>query len=118
LTGVHGDAYTCYGRKVPALLPYRIHAIFGPLDLAWGNLKREKELSRLLRLLAIPLYFVVVAAVFHTKPHDGADRVVVLCVAAAVALLLNASSLVCRRYERAMRPDVLRCRKVTMVPAS
>ena len=103
LIRAHGDTYTSYARGVPALLPYRVHAIFGPLDFAWDNITREKEASRVLRIVASPTYFVIVGALFHGTPHNDTDRVVVLCLSAALALLLTASSTVVRGYERAKR---------------
>lgn len=108
LIGARGDAYVSYARRVPALVPYRIHAVFGPLDFAWANAMREKEVSRLLRILAIPTYFVMVAALFHGTPRDDTDRVAALCVSAALALLLNTSSAVVRRYERTKAPRAVR----------
>jgi len=103
LVGAHGDAYTKYAHRVPALLPYRLHAIFGPLDFAWSNILREKELSRILRLLAIPSYFAMLCALVHETPRDPTARVTMLCVSAAWALLLNTSSVAVRKYERARR---------------
>lgn len=103
LVGAHGDAFITYARKVPALLPYRLYAIFGALDFAWGNILREKELSRVLRLLAIPSYFAMLGAIVHETPHGGTARVAVLYVSAAWALLLNASSVAVLRYERTKR---------------
>jgi len=97
LIGAHGDTYTSYARKVPALLPYRIHAILGPLDFAWDNVVREREVSRVLRILAIPSYFVIVGALFYGTPHEDTDRAVVLCFSAALALVMNAGSIVMRK---------------------
>lgn len=103
LINAHGGLYRSYAEKVPALLPYRIHAIFGPLDFAWANVLREREVSRVLRILAIPSYFAAAGALFHGTPHDDTDWVVVLCVSTALALLLNAGSRVVHRYEQAKR---------------
>ena len=103
LTSVHGDVYSSYVRAVPALLPYRLHAILGPLGLTWANIMREKEMSRLLRILAIPSYFVIVAALFHETPANHVERAVLLYAAIGIALLLNVSSVILLRYERATR---------------
>jgi isoprenylcysteine carboxyl methyltransferase (ICMT) family protein YpbQ len=103
LTASHGDDYSVFAKNVPALFPYRLHAIFGPLDFAWHNVIREKEISRALRILAIPSYFVVVAALLHRLPAANPEWVVTLIVAVALALSLNLGSAFALRYERAMR---------------
>ncbi len=103
LTEAHGDAYAEFARKVPALLPYRLHALASPSGFALQNLSREGELFRLLRILAIPLYFLLVGAVFHESPADEVARAVVLWGSAGAAVLLNAVSVLLRQRLRAAR---------------
>ncbi len=103
LKGVHGDAYAEYARKVPALVPYRLHALASPSGFAWDNLQREGELWRLFRILAIPLYFVVVGALFHGIPANEEARPFVLAGSAAAVVLLNVVSVTLRRRLRASR---------------
>ena len=103
LTTLHGDAYTSYARAVPALLPYRVQAILGPLRFSWANIKREKELSRVLRILAIPAYFIIVGVMVHNVSYTDAQRTVLLWTAMNLALLLNAGSVLVRSHERAAR---------------
>ncbi|MGB2988255.1 MAG: isoprenylcysteine carboxylmethyltransferase family protein [Phycisphaerae bacterium] len=104
LTRLHGDAFTSYARAVPALVPYRLHVIFGPPRLSWANIKRERETSRLLRILAIPWYFIIASTLFHETPYNHTGRAVLLCTAMSLALVLNVSSVMLRRDARAMRP--------------
>lgn len=54
------EEYREFARAVPRLLPYKIHRLFGPLDLSWANIQREQEIPRLLRILASPLYIILV----------------------------------------------------------
>ncbi len=99
----HGDTYPSFARKIPALIPYRLHAIFGPLDFKWANVIREREVSRVLRILAMPCYFVIVGTLFHETPRDETLRIVALCGFAALALLLNVGGGMMLQYERRQR---------------
>jgi hypothetical protein len=95
LKEVHGDEFVRYAREVPALIPFRLHRILGRQDLSWNNIVREKEVSRILRILAIPLYFIIVHIIL--SGHEG--RVVSLAIAVLSALVLNVASMVIRKFE-------------------
>ena len=97
LTSLHGDAYTSYARTVPALLQYRVHALSGIQRFSWANMRRERETSRLLRILAIPWYFIIASTLFHETPYDPTGRAPLLRTAMGIALVLNVSSIILRR---------------------
>lgn len=102
LASAHADAYLTYSRRVPALIPYRLHKVFGTQGFAWANIRREQEISRLLRILAIPSYFVTVGAAFHEFPATHRTRIAVLCVSLCLALVLNVTSAMLRRRHHEM----------------
>lgn len=103
LTERHGIPYLDYVACTPALIPWRFWKIFGPLDFAWENVVREKEISRIMRVLAIPMYFVIVAAVFHQLPQTPSQWMLVLILAIASTLFLNVASVIIRKKERRAR---------------
>ena len=103
LNASHGGTYASFAGKIPALIPYRLHAIFGPLDVKWANIIREREVSRVLRILAVPCYFVIASTLFHEAPADETYRIIALCGFAALAILLNVAGSVMLRFERAER---------------
>jgi hypothetical protein len=94
----HGTAYDEYAARVSMLVPSRINSIH-PLDFSWENIEREHEMVRLMRILAIPLYFSLVELVFHTSP---AWRWRVPCIVLAVigAIALNVGSVLVKRSAR------------------
>jgi len=96
LVDSYGQRYLDYAKKVPALLPYRFLHFFGPLDATWDNIVRENEIPRLLRILAIPFYFLMVYA--FRMPHEGNNWKILLASAAAMAVGLNATAILVRRY--------------------
>jgi len=103
LKGAFGDDYEKYAREVSALAPYRLHALLRLGSFSWHNIVREREMSRALRLLAIPAYFGVVAAVFHAPQWDSVRNMTLFSVSVATALALNAVSVATQRYERSRR---------------
>lgn len=99
----HGDAYRQYATRIPALVPYRLWVLFAPVHFEWQSIFLEKEISRILRILAIPMYFVIVAALFHSLPKTPTTRSTVLFASIAVALMLHAGSFMIRAKERRSR---------------
>ncbi len=96
LRETHKEAYAAYARRVPCLIPRRVPRIGRPLEFSWDNLDREHEIPRLMRILAIPMYFVMVHLVFHTSPRH-AFWVPTLVLSIAVAVALNVGSFLVRR---------------------
>lgn len=105
LRSQHGTAYDDYARDVPMLLPWKIGRLFGPLDSSWNNIRRENEIPRLMRILAIPCYILAVDVVLH---HDLLDRfsLPVLLGAVAGAVFFNVGSIVVRKAWRIRATDV------------
>lgn len=99
----HGESYRRFAASIPALVPYRLWSLFAPLDFEWASILREKEISRIMRVLAIPLYFVIVAALFHQLPNNPSHKTTALVASIAVALLLHAGSTLVRSQERHAR---------------
>lgn len=95
LTETHGDAYREYSRQVPRLLPYKLHRLPGTLDFSWINLQREHELARLLRVLASPLYILIVHLAKTMPPGEWITSLPLLSLIAG-AVLLNVVSLFVR----------------------
>jgi protein-S-isoprenylcysteine O-methyltransferase Ste14 len=95
LLATHKEAYREYSLAVPRLLPYKLHRLIGPLDFSWANLRREHEFSRLLRVLAAPLYILMVHLAQTMPAHDWIRSVPLLSLAGA-AVLLNVISLLVR----------------------
>ena len=111
LTSLHGVAYTSYALTVPALLPYRLHAISAPKRFSWANIRREREMSRLLRILAIPWYFIIASTLLHETPYGHTGRAELLWTATGIALVLNASSVALGSTRR-------RCARVRFIGGS
>jgi len=107
LSGAFGGDYATYARRVPALAPYRLHTLVGAAGFAWHNLVREKEFSRALRLLAVPAYFGVIAALFHTAEWDRADRTLTFLISIGAVLTIHVASHLVQKYERARRLTAL-----------
>lgn len=103
LTSRHGDSYRSFAAGTPALLSYKLWRLFGPLDLEWVSIVREKEISRIMRILAIPAYFVILAALFYQRPNSPVQNTIVLAASIAVALLLHVGSALIRSKERHAR---------------
>ena len=95
LKEMHGEAYARYAREVPALIPFRAPRFFGRIDASWDNIVREKEVSRILRILAIPLYFVILQMLLHEHGESAAW----LGMAVLSALTLNIASIILRRRQ-------------------
>lgn len=101
----HGAAYDAYAREVPMLLPWKIGRLVGPLDSTWGNIRRENEIPRLMRILAIPCYLLLADTVWH---HDllGRFSLPVLLGAAAGAVFFNVGSIVVRKAWRIRATEI------------
>jgi len=96
LTQMHGEAYVEYSRRVPRLWTWKLHRWFGPLDFSTRTLLQEKEVNRLLRILAGPFYFLAVYLVFYTSPGTP-GRLPGLIGAIAAAVVFNVASIVARK---------------------
>lgn len=99
LRSQHGPAYDIYARDVPMLLPWKIGRLFGPLDSSWNNIRRENEIPRLMRVLAVPCYILAVDVVFHRDLFSAFSLPILLGVAAG-AILFNVGSIVVRKAWR------------------
>lgn len=115
LTGAFPEAYRAYATQVPTLIPYRFPSASGGDGFLWRNIVRENEIARLLRLLAIPCYFSIVALGFHGVLPSGPLKTGVLSGAIGCALFLNVVSafakhrrkrLILFHYAAAMDQDV------------
>ncbi len=66
LTGLHGEAYTEYAKRVPRLLPVRPPAkATGEGEFSWTKIIKEHELARTMRLVAYPLLFRVLFEIYE-----------------------------------------------------
>lgn len=88
LTAAWGDEYREYAREVPMLISWRVDRLWGPWDGCWTNLLRENELTRLGRILAIPIYCLLADGLAHHRLIEE------LCLglvvpAALVAIAIN-----------------------------
>jgi hypothetical protein len=102
LRQTHGTAFDEYAARVPSLFSHKIHRLFGPHTFSWLIIEQEQEIPRLLRILAIPAYFLLVDAVFHsTRPEPG--RMGMILAGAVAAIALNGASLWARRRNRRSR---------------
>ena len=99
LKGRHGDEYIKYAKDTPALFPYKIHRIFGPLDATWQNVRKEHEVPRLLRILSLPLVFLIVHYLYESR-LDAFRRPLVISIVAVALLLTIASQLIMYRIKR------------------
>jgi protein-S-isoprenylcysteine O-methyltransferase Ste14 len=106
LREAHGAAYQAYASSTPMLVPYRVDRWFRPLQASAENLRNERELPRLWRLLAVPIYFVIAAEVHYALAHPSALHTSVTAIAgvATVALVLHALAFRSARLLRPRRP--------------
>jgi hypothetical protein len=105
LRSQHGPAYDVYAREVPMLLPWKIGRLFGPLDSTWNNIRRENEIPRLMRILAVPCYILAVDMVLH-RHLLGGFSLPILLGAAAGAIFFNVGSIVVRKAWRIRATDI------------
>lgn len=97
----YGQTFKAYRAAVPALVSWRVDRLAGPLDFSWNRAEQEHEITRLLRILAIPSYFMMVYAAFHMT---DSDRIAMLAAGAVMALALHACSFAARpRHHRRHR---------------
>lgn len=92
----HREQFDAYVKRVPALFSWRINRLFGPTGFSWSIIEQEQEIPRLLRILAIPSYFLMVHAAFHS-PQPPALRAVMFSGGAVLALGLHLASRWARR---------------------
>ncbi|MBP7934366.1 MAG: isoprenylcysteine carboxylmethyltransferase family protein [Phycisphaerae bacterium] len=105
LRSQHGPAYDAYARQVPMLIPWKINCLFGPLDSTWNNIRRENEIPRLMRILAVPCYILAADMILH---HDllGRFSLPVLLAAVAGAVFFNVGSIVVRKAWRIRATEI------------
>lgn len=96
LTQMHGQAYAEYSRRVPRLWTWKLNRWFGPLDFSTQTLLQEKEINRLLRILAGPFYFLAAYLAFYASA-DMSGRIPALIGAIAGAVLFNVASILARK---------------------
>lgn len=81
------EEYLAFAREVPRLLPYRIHRLLGPLDISWANIQGEQEIPRLLRIMASPLYILLVHLAWSLQPAMWLKTPAFLSVLGGIVLL-------------------------------
>lgn len=100
LTNMYGDLYKNYAKKVPRYFPKIIPYVKDwYMGFKWGNILREREISRLLRLISYPISFFLFHEIMKYRLYQP-KLLQVLLGGAFVLILLCASYLFHNMVER------------------
>lgn len=88
LTNIYGDLYKKYMKKVPRYFP-RITPYVKDWyrGFKWGNIMREREISRLLRLVSYPISFLIIHGILKYRLYQPRLMQVLLGVSFVIVLL-------------------------------